>query len=251
MVKSRASAAPYGDDLAYIHDVGYDFHANGLAAPLLALLRKSGLGGRPVIDLGCGSGIWAARLTDEGFPAIGVDLSPAMIALAKERAPAAEFHVASFLDFDLPPCGAITALGEPLCYLFDRGNGRQALSRMVRRAFEALDPGGLFVFDIVEIGTDRGRPPSARAGDGWACLARYAYDARRDQLTRHITTFRQSGQLYRRSEETHRVQLYDRREVAAMLRQSGFRVRVVRRFADYQLLPGRVAFVARKPNATR
>jgi hypothetical protein len=117
---------------------------------------------------------------------------------------------------------------------------------MVRRAYDALDPGGLFVFDIVEIGTDRDRPPSARAGDGWACLVRYDYDERRDQLTRHITTFRQTGQLYRRSEETHRVQLYDRRDVAAMLRDAGFRVRIVRRFGAYQLLPGRVAFLARK-----
>ena len=37
-----------------------------------------------------------------------------------------------------------------------------------------------------------------------------------------------------------------RGEVASMLRKVGLRVRVVRRFGDYKLLPGRVGFIGKK-----
>src|ERR1051326_4058162 len=106
---------PYGDDLAYIHDAGFGGFANGSAPGLLALLDRAGLAARLVVDLGCGSGIWARHLTDAGFPVVGVDISPAMIKLARKRVPEAEFHVASFLDFEISACGAVTALGEVLC----------------------------------------------------------------------------------------------------------------------------------------
>src|SRR5262245_18765198 len=115
----RESSAAYHDDLAYIHDVGYDFHARGLAAGLLAIIDKAGLSDSSVVDIGCGSGIWADQLQRAGYRPIGVDYSPAMIELAKRRCPQGEFHVASFLDFGLPPCGVITAFGEVVCYLLD------------------------------------------------------------------------------------------------------------------------------------
>jgi SAM-dependent methyltransferase len=241
-----ARTLAYGDDLAYIHNVGYDFHSRGLAPHLLGLLQRAGLEGTTVVDLGCGGGIWAQKLGDAGFHAVGVDISPAMIALARQRAPQAKFHVASFLDFDLPASGAITALGEVLCFQFDRGANRRALARLFRRAHAALVPGGLFIFDIAEVGLDRARQPTWQAADDWACLVRFQYDERRNQLVRQITSFRQVGQLYRRGDETHRIQLYERREIASLLRKAGFQVRTTRQFGEYQLLPKRVAFVARK-----
>src|SRR5437016_5137689 len=125
-VRHSGESPAFDEDLAYIHDVGYDFHAKGLAPALLRLFETTGLAGSTVVDLGCGSGIWAAYLEAAGFHAVGVDLSPAMIALARRRAPAAEFHVASLVDFSIPSCRAITALGEVVCYQFDRRNNRRA-----------------------------------------------------------------------------------------------------------------------------
>jgi SAM-dependent methyltransferase len=213
---------------------------------LINLFKREGLQGQVVVDLGCGGGIGAQQLEVAGFRAVGVDISPAMIALAKERAPQVQFHTASFLDFDLPACGAITALGEVLCYQFDHSANRRSLGRLFRRAYAALVPGGLFIFDIAEVGLDRGRLPTWQASDDWACLVRFEYDERRKHLVRHITTFRQLGPLYRRSDETHRVQLYERGDIAGLLREAGFRVRTTRRFGEYTLLPKRLAFIARK-----
>ena len=54
------------------------------------------------------------------------------------------------------------------------------------------------------------------------------------------------GELYRRSYEEHEQKLYKSSYLARPLRKMGFKVRVVRRFGDYSLLPGRVGFICRK-----
>jgi SAM-dependent methyltransferase len=52
--------------------------------PLLARLLQAS--GRPVLDLGCGPGVFAAYLREHGItaPVLGVDVSPEKIALAQE-----------------------------------------------------------------------------------------------------------------------------------------------------------------------
>jgi SAM-dependent methyltransferase len=55
--------------------------------------------GRRVLDAGCSGGPHAAWLVEHGATVVGVDLSPPMIELARQRVPDAEFHVA---DLDEP-----------------------------------------------------------------------------------------------------------------------------------------------------
>src|SRR5262245_34869396 len=69
--------AAYREDLAYIHDVGHGDFARDAAPGLLALLRRQGIREGLVVDLGCGSGIWAEILVREGYRVLGIDLSPA------------------------------------------------------------------------------------------------------------------------------------------------------------------------------
>jgi SAM-dependent methyltransferase len=237
----------YGDDLAYIHDAGYGGFAEGAAPGLRKLLQCSGIHPGPIVDLGCGSGIWARHLTDAGYQVIGVDISAAMIGLARQRAPDAVFQVGSIREFVFPPCRAITALGEVLCYRDGGSQDRKSPAALFQKFAAALAPGGVLIFDVAEVGLDKNRPPTFRAGSDWACLVRFEYDARRDQLIRHITSFRQVGTLYRRQEETHHVRLFRRSAIAEMLRRVGLRVRTVGSYGDYHLLPGRIGFVARKP----
>jgi SAM-dependent methyltransferase len=85
-----------------------------------------------VVELGCGSGITARRLTDAGHDVLGIDQSAPLIALARERAPGARFTVGSFVTEPLPECDAVLAIGEVLNYLFDEGNTRAALPRCSR-----------------------------------------------------------------------------------------------------------------------
>jgi hypothetical protein len=56
----------YRDDLAYIHDAGFDNLARHAAAVLLDSLQQRGIDRGLVIDLGCGSGILAQVLAAAG-----------------------------------------------------------------------------------------------------------------------------------------------------------------------------------------
>jgi SAM-dependent methyltransferase len=238
----------YQADLAYTHDAGFLFFATGAAPGLLALLARYGVTGGRVVDLGCGSGLWARVLTDAGYDVLGVDYSAAMIALARKRAPKARFRRASYLDVDLPPCDAVTSIGECFNYLFDRDDDAP-LERLFRRIHAALRPGGVLLFDVLGPGQVPAgkRPQGHRSGDDWAVLVEREEDTDRHRLTRHITTFRRVGRLYRRSEEVHRLQLYRGRDVAATLARIGFRVRLMRGYGDFRLRRGHVAVAARKP----
>ena len=104
MKKTRRTATAYSSDLAYIHDVGFGDFARSAAQGLLSLLRRSGIRDGLVVDLGCGSGIWARELLRAGYQVLGVDISPAMTALARKNASGAKFVTGSFLDVKLPTC---------------------------------------------------------------------------------------------------------------------------------------------------
>jgi SAM-dependent methyltransferase len=240
-------AGAYASDLAYVHDRGFGAFARGSAPGLLKLLRRHGITGGRVVDLGCGSGIWARALTDAGYDVLGVDISPSMIELARQRVPEAEFQVASFFQFPFPACRAVTALGEVFNYCFDATNSLRSLRRVCRDVFDALTPKGVLVFDVAEPGRCRGLKQGFREGEDWTCLVEYHHDVSKQQLARRIVTFRQIGDVYRRQEETHRQQLYKGTSLALMLRTVGFRVRLMRSYGGYPLSKGVVAVVARKP----
>ncbi|MEX2115236.1 MAG: class I SAM-dependent methyltransferase [Pirellulales bacterium] len=247
MSPAKAKSAAYREDLAYIHDVGFGGFAAGAAPWLLALLKSHALTDGLVIDLGCGSGIWARELSMAGFGVLGYDISEAMIAIAAKRVPRGEFHARPFLGARLRPCVAVTALGEVFNYLFDRRNTQERLAAFFSQVHAALRPGGLFVFDVATPGREpTGQRQAYREGSDWACLFEAREDSQARSLTRRISTFRRVGTLYRRDDEVHRLRLYDRQEMTAALREAGFRVRTVRDYGKTVFPPGYVGFVAQK-----
>lgn len=237
----------YNRDLTYVHDVGFGSFAERSAPGVLNILRRGGISNGLVIDLGCGSGLWARRLADAGYSVLGIDLSPHMIALARNRVRHGIFRTGSFLDGDFPPCAAITALGECFNYLFDKRNGRSSLGRLFRRAHQALQPDGLLIFDVAEPGRAQDSVRRFWTGPDWACLVEFGHDTRRNRLTRQIMTFRKVGRQYRRTEETHVQQLYDASQLAGDLREIGFRVRIVKGYGDLRFLKAHAGLIARKP----
>lgn len=238
----------YSEDLAFIHDAGFSGFARDAAPGLLALLRRGGVRSGRVVDLGCGSGVWAKRLLDEGYAVHGVDISAPMIALARRRAPGARFVRASFHDTTMPPCDAVTALGECINYLFHDGSRRNELAALFRRVHGALRPGGIFVLDFAEPGRGGGKTPRRgfRQGDGWAILLEVEEDVTHARLTRRMTLFRKTGRSYRMSRQTHHLRLYRKAEIAALLRAVGFSVRHLPGYGRLELDDGHAAILARR-----
>jgi len=239
----------YREDLAYIHDVGFRGYALGSAPGILAILDRNRIREGLVVDLGCGSGLWAQELAKVGYRVLGIDVSEQMIAIARKRVPEAEFRVGSLFDAGIPPCHAVTAVGEVLNYLLDPKGHSEGLLALFHRVYAALVPGGVFIFDLAEPGqvlpgtVTRG----FTEGEGWVVLVETEEDAEKATLTRRIVTFRRITSYYRRDDEVHRLRLHKSTEVAKQLREAGFRVRTMRSYGRYRLPGAHAAFVARKP----
>jgi hypothetical protein len=142
----------------------------------------------------------------------------------------------------------VTAIGEIFSYLFDRNNTPANLEKLFRRIYQALQPGGLLIFDVVAPGRAPGPGPTrhCREADDWVALATAEEDRQKNLLTRRITTFRKAGSLYRRQEEVHRLRLCRRPELTRQLRQCGFRVRPLAGYGQLRFAPGHIGFLARK-----
>ncbi|MEU9098597.1 class I SAM-dependent methyltransferase [Streptomyces sp. NPDC048361] len=91
-------AADYADQVRdLLHRTPYERAVLALFADLVAAA-----GGRPVADVGCGSGRVTAHLRRLGVDAFGTDLSPMMIAVARRDHPGLRFEVGSMTDLDIP-----------------------------------------------------------------------------------------------------------------------------------------------------
>jgi SAM-dependent methyltransferase len=238
----------YHDDLAYIQHHGFSGFATAASPGLLAILRREGITSGHVLDLGCGDGTWLRALTDRGFVASGIDQSASLVRYGRGAAPAATVKRGSVYRAAFPRCHAITAIGEVLSYLPSRTAKAGALRRLFRRAYAALQPGGLFVFDVFVSG-----PPMSyrtwRTGPGWAALVHV--EERGDRLFRHIITFRSVRGRYRRGHEEHVLSVHTRASVLSELRRAGFVARTSRRYGRFELPVRRLAFIARKPAPSR
>lgn len=238
----------YTEDLAIIHHQGFSHFSEDASPGLLALFRRHGIGGGLVVDLGCGSGVWARRLLAEGYRVLGIDISEPMIGLAREHAPEAEFRAGSFLDVDLPQCDAITSLGECVNYTFDGRSSAESVAAFFVRAYAALRPGGLLIFDFLEPGqVEPGALLKRHAvGEDWAVLAQSEEDAD-GRLTRRITSFRRSGDVYRRTDETHTVQLFSAAQLLGWVQRAGFAAKLVRGYGSFRMPRRHTIVSARKP----
>lgn len=198
-----------------------------------------------MVELGCGSGATAAALADAGHQVLGIDASRAMVELARSRAPAARFRVGSWVDAEIPACDAVLAIGEVLGYVGSAHGTKAELRDLFGRVRSAIGPKGLFVFDLATPGrVPAGESANFRVGEDWVILHVSTEDGPR--LQRRITTFRKiaGGATYRRTEEVHRLRLWQAREIEEMLREAHFRVQIRRGYAG-SFAPGHRVFVAR------
>jgi SAM-dependent methyltransferase len=95
------------------------------------------------LDLGCGEGRLARDLAALGHDVVGIDVSPTMIAAAREAAPEVELHVAdaAALPFEDGSFGLVLA--------FMSLQDADDLSGAIREAARVLAPGGRFCFAVV------------------------------------------------------------------------------------------------------
>ncbi|MCC2696079.1 methyltransferase domain-containing protein [Nodularia sp. LEGE 04288] len=60
-----------------------------------------------VVDLGCGSGILVQELEAAGYDVLRIDISEALVAIARKRVPNGQFRQELLLTTELPECVAV------------------------------------------------------------------------------------------------------------------------------------------------
>ena len=235
----------YKKDLAYIHDVGFGDFALKSVPAIIEILHKNNLEDGLIVDLGCGGGLSAREFIKANYQVLGIDISAAAIEIAKKRVPEAKFKVESLFKTEIPPCIAVTSIGECLNYLFDPENNLQTLTILFDRIYRALLPGGIFIFDLLQPHATE-KTQGFTEGEDWLVIYQKEEDCQQKLLTRRITTFRKQGNYYQRDDETHRACLYEVAEIIDRLSQAGFQVQTQNNYGNFYLSPSHTVFVAQK-----
>lgn len=207
---------------------------------------------RTAVDLACGTGSVALLLAQEGMQVTGVDLSEEMLTVACQKAQEKQLRpvfVCQPLQALQLPRGvdlAVCAL-DSLDYILNPEDCREA----IRRVYKALNPGGIFIFDV-------NTPEKLRAMDGQVfldedddvyCIWRGEFDEKTNICSYGMDLFQRQGEVWHRSFEEHREYAYSQEKLTQFLKDAGFsRIRVYgdRKFEAPQPGEQRIYFSARK-----
>lgn len=190
-----------------------------------SLLNHFGFKAGSVLDLACGTGNTLIPFAKRGYRSQGVDISPEMIAVAREKAFAMEveilYDVGDITDFLLDqPVELVTCFHDGLNYIDDPGR----LKKVFNNSFKNICSGGMFVFDmnaVIWIGEVDGSAEVIDE-DGMTIIYRTAHDTESSLWTVNLTCFVREGEVYRKFTETHQERGYSPHEVESLLEEAGF-----------------------------
>jgi SAM-dependent methyltransferase len=199
-------------------------------------VRRYAVSGRRVLDLACGTGGATVRLAAQGFQVTGVDLSPDMLGIARQKA--AEAGVAvhfqqqdmSGLELD-GPFDVVICLYDSLNHLLE--------TERLRATFKGVDrlltPGGLFIFDFNTafcLENDWGNRVAEEHSATAMLMHLYSFDpATRIGTLELLCLSRQRGRD-ERFKEVHHERGYTREEVIEALDSAGLTVLQEMSFPD-------------------
>lgn len=202
------------------------------------ILRCEGVRPRTAVDLACGTGSVSALLANRGLSVIGVDMSEDMLSVAYEKTRDLKdppmFVCQKLQQLQLPRGVdlAVCAL-DSLDYITDPDDCAEA----IRRVYKALNPGGVFIFDV-------NTPEKLRAMDGqvWLdededvyCVWRGEFDNDTNICSYGMDLFQRKGNVWQRSFEEHREYAYSAAMLTDFLRKAGFTS--IRVYGDRRLTP--------------
>lgn len=240
-------------DFASVYDelmteIPYDTYAQILD------VAASGIAGKRIIDIGCGTGLLSVKLAKMGGFVTGVDISPDMISIAKQRAEALSLPITfaeqpmqqleGFEGFDV----AVIAI-DSLNYVIEHEEVMATLAKI----YQALSVGGVLLFDVHSTyKTDEIFMESPFTFDN----GRIAYiweteegDEPHSVYSELAFFVRNIDGLYQRFDEVHYQRTFSVHDYVEMLETIGFSIERI--FADWEDEPPheeseRVFFQVRK-----
>jgi SAM-dependent methyltransferase len=184
---------------------------------------------RTVLDLCCGTGQLARHFLEAGYRVVGIDLSESMLEWARHNNAAyvaagqARFLLGDAREFQLEePAGLVVSTYDSLNHLPDLSD----LRRCFACAHRALDPEGLFVFDLnTRLGfRQRWNNITVLEGEEHLVVIRGIYPGWGDRALMRISGFVRAGEAWERFEDTVEETAFAIGEVLEALGAAGFQV---------------------------
>ena len=183
---------------------GCDWYAHTFGPRLIRLLEERGYPKSRVLDAGCGTGTLALALRREGHEVVGIDLSDAMLEVARAKDPEGRiaWRGADVTNFDLgvKPFDVVTCVGDTLNHLSRVEEWEAAFRSFARH----LRQGGVLYFDVM-----------TRKGLEWldayqvidredrVLVLGFIYEPASGRSTMKLTSFRRVlGSTYERASDT-------------------------------------------------
>jgi SAM-dependent methyltransferase len=206
------------------------------------------------LDLACGTGQHLQLMATRGFVASGLDNSAFMLEKAAIRCPSAQLllcDLAAFVQvntFDLITC---------FLYSIHYSHPVAALAQTLRCAWQALKPGGVFIFNTVDargIRNDSGTTTRLQTADAQLSFqSNWYYRGVGELLDLNLSITRESASGSEQWRDHHSMTALTLPNLRAMLEDIGFEVTVFEH--DYAVMTGwngtsfNAIVVARKPSA--
>ncbi len=219
--------------------------------------EKAGLNPRTAVDLACGTGSATRLLAQMGMAVTAVDLSEDMLTEAMDKCADLE-KLPTFVHQGLQELRLPRGVDLAVCFLdsLDYILNPADCAEAIRRTYKALNPGGIFLFDV-------NTPEKLRAMDGQVfldedddvyCVWRGEFDGDTNICSYGMDLFQREGELWRRTFEEHQEYAYSVEQLTGFLKAAGFtdiRVYADRKFSAPEPGEQRVWFSARKGRICR
>jgi SAM-dependent methyltransferase len=219
----------YEEDFAQIYNMRWTHFANDVAPKIHAFFaaRSGDLRSKRILDIACGTGQLAVYFLERGYEVVGLDLSGAMLAYARENARAyiergqANFVEADAADFTMDDSfGLVVSTFDALNHLPDFDD----LDGCFASTADVLEPGGWFIFDLNTLfGLRRWGGMSVQEEEDLVLITRGVVSEQEGRAYTQISGFlRRDDGLYERFNEVAYNTIFALEDVAEALEDAGF-----------------------------
>ena len=225
-------------DLLYVGSGIKDYPAE--ATELHRIIQDASPAAQTLLDVACGTGAHLVQM-QQWYAVEGVDLSPAMLAVARTRLPGIPLREGDMRTLDLGKTfDAVTCLFSSIGYMLDSAELRAAIARLAAH----VAPGGVLIIDgwvRPDQWRDNYRPDSPDvASDDEVTVVRLSYSRRNGSITElemhHLVQTDAGIDCFM---EPHRLRLTETDEYVSAVTEAGLEARVI---PDY--MPNRDRIVA-------
>lgn len=219
-MESYASFALFYDELT--HNVNYKERAEFFLDKLNEIGHLPGL----TLDLACGTGSLTLELLKRGIDAFGVDASPQMLSVAKDKAYEQGFPEAFYICQKMQKLELYAPVDTIMCML-DGINHLPSFDDVrvtFDKAHKYLNPGGVFIFDMNTVYKHKeilAHNTFVYDMENVFCCWQNSYN-KDDSVDITLDFFAKNGTAYRRFTENFTERAYEEQRIEAALREAGF-----------------------------